>query len=78
MAELLEGLSGPSSTQNETIESECLDFDYISKCKDIKKLQLIFDTLKSGREGFYPEVTTHLFSNSQIFVAIKICGRTLV
>ncbi|CAH0557134.1 unnamed protein product [Brassicogethes aeneus] len=34
-----------------------LDFDYIKKCTDGKELEKIYKILKSGEEGYYPDLT---------------------
>ena len=54
MAELGDFLvSGDSSVK---IDVEMLDYGYIDKCNDAKILRGIVDTLKSGKEGVWPEV----------------------
>lgn len=42
---------------NEKIEIDMLDFAYVETCKDWKKLAKILDILRSGKEGYYPEVS---------------------
>jgi sperm-associated antigen 1 len=55
MAELGDFLvSGDSKVQ---VEIEMLDYGYIEKCNDAAKLRGIVDVLKSGKEGFYPDVS---------------------
>lgn len=39
-----------------SVDVEMLDFQYISECKDWKIVNAIVETLKSGKEGHYPEV----------------------
>jgi hypothetical protein len=60
MAEL-EGTLGSSqdfdANNNIKVETDWLDFDFVKDCNDKKKLTLIFNTLKTGREGHYPEVS---------------------
>lgn len=34
-----------------------LDFDYIKSCNDAKQIEKILFILKSGEEGFYPDLT---------------------
>lgn len=58
MAELGEFLI--SNDSKVPVEVEMLDYDYIDKCSDSAKLQAIVEVLKSGREGFYPDVRTSL------------------
>jgi hypothetical protein len=42
--------------ENVEVDVEMLDFAYIETCSEWKKLLKILHTLKSGKEGFYPEV----------------------
>lgn len=39
------------------IPIEHLDFDYVKKCEKVKEVQRILEILRSGEEGFYPELT---------------------
>lgn len=39
------------------IPIENLDFDFIRKCKDVRQLEKIIEILKSGEEGYYPDLT---------------------
>lgn len=39
------------------ITVDMLDFDYVSKCTDRKKLKGILERLQSGTDGLYPEVS---------------------
>ena len=57
MAEL-EGVIGTHDTNlsNQKVELEWLDYDFIKNCNDKKQLTLILNTLKSGKEGLYPQV----------------------
>ncbi|XP_037028931.1 sperm-associated antigen 1 [Bradysia coprophila] len=34
-----------------------LDFDYIKSCEDVKEIERIVTILKSGEEGYYPDLT---------------------
>lgn len=34
-----------------------LDFDYIKSCKNVKEIERIVTVLKSGEEGYYPDLT---------------------
>ena len=49
-----EETSGPFD--NENVDIEWLDFDYINNCTDLNRLKSIYNVLKSGKEGHYPEV----------------------
>ncbi|XP_031619941.1 sperm-associated antigen 1 [Contarinia nasturtii] len=40
-----------------SIPIENLDFDYLSKCQNISELEKIIEILKSGEEGYYPDLT---------------------
>ncbi|XP_049709746.1 sperm-associated antigen 1 isoform X2 [Elephas maximus indicus] len=50
-------LWGFGTTKTFKIPVEHLDFKYIEKCSDIKHLEKIFCVLRSGEEGYYPELT---------------------
>lgn len=39
------------------IPVEFLDFEYIKKCNDVRMVEKIFKVLRSGEEGFYPDLT---------------------
>lgn len=39
------------------IPIERLDFEYIKKTKNVKELERIYKILKSGEEGYYPDLT---------------------
>lgn len=54
MAELDKGLF--SSVGESPVDVDMLDFAYVEECQDWKKLYSILEVLKSGKEGFYPEV----------------------
>lgn len=43
--------------QKYDIPIEFLDFDYINTCSDAKMLEKIVKILRSGEEGFYPDLT---------------------
>lgn len=34
-----------------------LDFDYIKTCQNVKEIERIYTILKSGEEGYYPDLT---------------------
>ncbi|XP_006859243.1 PREDICTED: sperm-associated antigen 1 [Chrysochloris asiatica] len=50
-------LWGFGTTKTYKIPIEHLDFKYIEKCSDVKHLEKIFCVLRSGEEGYYPELT---------------------
>ncbi|KAM6171799.1 sperm-associated antigen 1 [Erethizon dorsatum] len=50
-------LWGFGTTKTFNIPIEHLDFKYIEKCSDIKHLEKILYVLRSGDEGYYPELT---------------------
>ncbi|XP_048214804.1 sperm-associated antigen 1 [Perognathus longimembris pacificus] len=45
------------TTKKFKIPIEHLDFKYIEKCSDVKQLEKILCVLRSGEEGYYPELT---------------------
>jgi hypothetical protein len=59
MAELGDLFSGQASSGagNFKVELEMLDYAYVNECKDWNKLSAILDVLKSGKEGYYPDVS---------------------
>lgn len=40
-----------------SIPVEHLDFDYIKTCEKVRELEKILEILKSGEEGYYPDLT---------------------
>ena len=46
-----------SNADNIKIEIEMLDYHYVQECDDCNKLQAILKVLKSGKEGYYPDVS---------------------
>ncbi|XP_019323530.2 sperm-associated antigen 1 isoform X1 [Panthera pardus] len=50
-------LWGFGTTKTFKIPVEHLDFKYIEKCSDVKHLEKILCVLRSGEEGYYPELT---------------------
>lgn len=66
MAELGEFLV--SSESKVPIDVDMLDYDYINKCSDPNKLQAIVELLKSGKEGYYPDVNRLLSSLSSFII----------
>ena len=60
--------------QKNEIPIEFLDFSYIETCSDIKTLEKIAKILRSGEEGFYPDLTKRaeeklksLYPESKVF-----------
>ncbi|XP_059528078.1 sperm-associated antigen 1 [Myotis daubentonii] len=49
-------LLGFGTTKTFKIPVEHLDFKYIEKCSDVKHLEKILYVLRSGEEGYYPEL----------------------
>lgn len=45
-----------SALEEIPVEVEMLDFAYVEACPDWQKLFRIVQVLRSGKEGFYPEV----------------------
>ncbi|KAL1767844.1 sperm-associated antigen 1 [Sigmodon hispidus] len=45
------------TTKTFKIPVEHLDFKYVEKCSDVKHLEKILCVLRSGEEGYYPELT---------------------
>ncbi len=39
------------------MEVEMLDYSYVNECTDWSHLSAIVDVLKSGTEGYYPDVS---------------------
>jgi hypothetical protein len=57
MAELDQVFVGSEQiSEIKNVEVEWLDYEFVKNCNDVKKLQLILQTLKSGKEGHFPEV----------------------
>jgi hypothetical protein len=52
--------SGNEATNNDA-DIEWLDFEFVKNCEDLKKLKSIYATLKTGRQGQYPQVIYLLF-----------------
>lgn len=52
------------------VDIDMLDYDYINKCNDSQKLRAIVEVLKSGKEGYYPDVSyfSSLFFSFVIFL----------
>ena len=80
MAELDNVFSSSSSEEtsgpldNENVDIEWLDFDYINNCTDLNRLKSIYNVLKSGKEGRYPEVCLFaLFDSLFLFLFYSLC-----
>ena len=56
MAELGSGFLLPSDERKVDVSVEMLDYEYIGKCTDTKKLRGILEVLESGAEGHYPDL----------------------
>lgn len=58
MAELGDLFSGASNTPKDfKVEVEMLDYAFVNDCKDWVQISAILDVLKSGKEGYYPDVS---------------------
>ena len=64
--------SGDDSTLSKGIDVEMLDYDYVAKCNDAKTLRGILSLLKSGKEGFYPEVLSQMPYYSMTYVVANL------
>ena len=40
-----------------SIPIEYLDFNYIKTCQNVRELEKIIEILRSGEEGYYPDLT---------------------
>jgi hypothetical protein len=56
LGDLAAALGIPDSEKPVDITSDMLDYGYVEECDDPKKLKGILDTLRSGRDGVYPDV----------------------
>jgi len=52
-------LQESEGTEEKAVEItiDMLDFSYVDDCNDVKILRGILDTLQSGQEGCYPDVS---------------------
>ena len=56
MAELGDFLSqDDDSTKDVTVDM--LDYQFVNDCNDVQKLKGILNVLRSGKEGYYPDVS---------------------
>ncbi|XP_067838144.1 sperm-associated antigen 1-like isoform X2 [Heptranchias perlo] len=51
-------LMGQGTTKTYKLPIEHLDYSFIEKCTDVKYLEKILIVLRSGEEGFYPDLIT--------------------
>lgn len=56
LGDLAAVLNIPESEKTVEITSDMLDYGYVEECDDPNKLRGILDTLRSGRDGVYPDV----------------------
>ncbi|XP_071803880.1 sperm-associated antigen 1-like [Asterias amurensis] len=52
----MRNLLGAKSTSSHSVPIEHMDYGYIGKCTDLKELEKILRALRTGEEGFYPEL----------------------
>jgi hypothetical protein len=63
MAELGNLFGGSTAAASDfKVEVEMLDYSYVNECTDWKQLSMIVDVLKSGKEGYYPDVSILLYA----------------
>lgn len=53
-------LLNPGDGPAPRIDVDMLDYEYVRNCSDWRMLNAILEVLKSGKEGFYPDVSTSL------------------
>ena len=46
----------PEGDTTKDVTVDMLDYKFVEECTDPKKLKLVLSVLKSGKEGFYPEL----------------------
>lgn len=56
MAELGDALS-QDDDQTKDVTVDMLDYHFVNECKDIKTLRGVLHVLRSGKEGYYPDVS---------------------
>eukprot|EP01038_Epipyxis_sp_PR26KG_P010457 gene10457-14045_t len=56
MAELGNLLNLNDNAAKVDVQVEMLDYDYVKNCDDTMKVHAILNVLKSGKEGYYPEL----------------------
>jgi hypothetical protein len=66
------------------VEVEWLDYGYIEKCTDAKRIKAILSVLRSGKEGSYPDVSAicayrmMMLTIFSLFAVGTICGESIV
>ena len=45
------------ANEEQCVDIEMLDYGFVTDCADKSKLNAILSTLKSGKEGYYPDVS---------------------
>ncbi|XP_046566656.1 sperm-associated antigen 1-like [Haliotis rubra] len=72
------------NTKKYDIPLSHLDHSYVKNCSDVKELEKIFKILKSGEEGYFPELEqlaenklTELAPNSRSFTEESSSASTL-
>lgn len=65
------------------IPIEHLDFDYIERCQNVRELEKMVKILRSGEEGYYPDLTKYaeakldqIDSNNRLLQTEDKCQRT--
>jgi len=51
-----QGRSKTGEIDTSFVTVEMMDFDYVEKCKDTHTLRGILQVLRTGKEGYYPQV----------------------
>lgn len=57
MSDATESIPKRTLLQKYDIPVEFLDFEYVGKCEDARMLERIVKILRSGEEGYYPQLT---------------------
>ena len=60
MAELGDFLTSSNEKPSVEVTVDMMDYSYIRDCKDASLLKEILSVLKSGKEGYYPDVSIWL------------------
>lgn len=60
MAELGDFFSSSNEKPSVEVTVDMMDYSYIRECKDASVLKEILSVLKSGKEGYYPDVSIAL------------------
>jgi hypothetical protein len=64
--------SGDKVNGEEKVQIEWLDFEFISSCNDYNKMLNIVSTLRSGKEGSYPDVSFNYFQTFSLYIILNI------